>query len=153
MKTTRTMYGFAFAAALSGCTSADDASEFVGSWSYAAGSKTAVDCGQGPFDFPLDGVVETFAESGGVLTKEDSQGCAGLTFTVSGDVASLASSDQSCTIPSAGSNPSAVFAPSAYTFTLSSDGATLTASTTATYTPMGAPSGCAVTGTNALERE
>ena len=139
------------AAALSACTSEDDAAKFVGSWTYDQGAAAHVDCGSGgSFDVPLDTVVETFAESGGKLVKTDSQGCTGLTFTAHAALASLAASGQSCTIPASGQNPSATFAPSAYTFAFANE--KLTATVTATYTPQGAAAGCAVTGTNTLSR-
>jgi hypothetical protein len=98
-------------------------------------------------------VVETFVESNGLLVKHDSQGCAGLEFSVSGDEARLSAPGQSCTIPASGSNPSATFAPSSYSFTISRDHATLVQSLSATYTPSGAPSGCTVTAANSLTRK
>src|SRR6185312_3516258 len=96
---------------LSGCTADGAANSFVGSWDYAPGSTATVDCGGQSSSVPFDTVVETFEESDGLLVKHDSQGCTGLQFAVSGDVASLSEAGQSCTIPAAGSSPSATFAP------------------------------------------
>ena len=145
---------FVFAALVAGCTSSDDAaSRFVGSWAYKAGSTASVDCGGMTSAVPFDTVVETFAEQDGRLVKTDSQGCAGLEFSVSGDVASLSSAGQSCMIPASGNNPAATFAPSSYSFTISSDHDTLTESLTASYTPAGSPSSCTVTAANTLERK
>jgi hypothetical protein len=96
-------------------------------------------------------VVETFVESGDELVKHDSQGCAGLEFSVDGDVASLDGAGQSCMIPANGSTPAATFAPSAYVFTLGADG-TMTATVTASYTLAGSPA-CMVEGTNTLKAQ
>jgi hypothetical protein len=133
-----------------GCTSNDPAAQFVGSWHYAAGSIATVTCDGSASTVPFDTVVETFTESNGELTKTDSQGCAGLMFDVSGDVASLSSSGQSCTIPASGSTPSALFAPSIYSFTL--DDSMLTEALTAAYTISGAPA-CTVTAANSLTKQ
>jgi hypothetical protein len=150
----RTIHHFMLAAALAGCTTnADTTAKFVGSWKYNAGSTVAVDCGQGPSEVPFDTIVETFAETGGLLAKSDSQGCTGLEFTVASHVASLSAAGQSCVIPANASSPSATFAPSTYTFTLSRDETTLAESLSATYTQAGSPSGCAVTAANTLTRE
>ena len=140
------------AAALGACTT-DDAAKFVGSWAYESGSTVQVDCGSGPSSIPFDTIVETFAESGGKLVKADNQGCVGLAFVAHGDVASLAAAGESCTIPASGSTPSAVFAPASYTFTLNESGTALAESLTASYTPDGSPSACAVTATNVLARK
>jgi len=144
---------FTVAALLSGCTSANPAARFAGSWGYEPGSTATVVCGGGSSSVPFDTVVETFVESGGLLVKHDSQGCTGLEFAVSGAVASLSSAGQSCTIPASGSNPQATFAPSSYSFTISADDATLTESLTASYTPSGSSSSCTVTAANMLTRE
>jgi hypothetical protein len=136
----------------SGCTSDDAEAKFVGSWDYETGSTATVDCGGQSSSVPFDTVVETFAESDGLLVKHDSQGCTGLEFSVSGNVASLSEAGQSCTIPASGSNPSALFAPTQYSFTISADGATLTESLTADYTPSGT-STCTVTAANTLTRD
>ena len=138
------------AGVVSGCGNQDDAAKFVGAWAYSAGAKVAVNCGGTLFDAPLDTVVETFSESGSLLIKNDSQGCAGLRFVAAGDAASLSGAMQSCTIPANGMTPSATFAPSAYTFTLSGD--RLTATVTASYTPSGS-SACSVNGSNTLTRK
>jgi hypothetical protein len=139
------------ASALTACTT-DDTADFVGAWRYAPGSTVAVDCGGGAMDVPFDTIVETFAESGGRLEKSDSQGCTGLVFAVDGRVAKLAGAGESCAIPANGDNPGATFAPSAYSFTLSDDGKSLTEALTAAYTPDGAPAACAVTAHNMLTR-
>ncbi|HEY1559108.1 MAG TPA: hypothetical protein VGF94_30010 [Kofleriaceae bacterium] len=139
------------AALVAGCTSDDPAAKFVGSWDYAPGSTATVDCGGSSSSVPFDTVVETFTESHGLLVKTDSQGCAGLELDVTGDVASLSSAGQSCTIPAAGSSPSATFAPTTYSFTLGGD-STLTEALTASYTPSGA-SACTVTAANTLTKE
>ena len=144
---------FTIAALLSGCTSEDAAARFAGSWGYESGSMAAVVCGGMSSSVPFDTVVETFVESGGLLVKHDSQGCTGLEFAVSGNVASLSSAGQSCTIPANGSNPSATFAPSSYSFTISADHATLAQSLTASYTPSGSSSSCTVTAANMLTRK
>jgi hypothetical protein len=149
----RYMRHFMLASALTACATTDDGAKFVGSWAYDSGSTVAVDCGQGAMNVPFDTIVETFSEAHGGLTKSDSQGCAGLEFAVRGDVANLRDAGQSCSIPANGSSPAATFAPSAYTFTLSPDGTTLTETLAATYTPDGSPSGCSVTAANTLMRE
>jgi len=144
---------FTIAALLSGCTSDDSAAKFAGSWAYEAGSTATVDCGGTPSSVPFDTVVETFVESNGLLVKHDSQGCTGLEFSVSGNVASLSAAGQSCTIPASGSSPSATFAPSEYTFTISADHKTLEQTLTASYTPSGSPSSCTVTAANVLAKQ
>ncbi len=130
----------------------DDAAKFVGAWAYAAGAKADVTCGTMMFPAAFDTVVETFAESGGMLVKTDSQGCAGLKFAAAGQVATLSSAMQSCTIPANGTSPAATFAPASYTFTMSGDHQTLTAKVAASYTPMG-QAACSVAGTNTLTKK
>jgi hypothetical protein len=130
------------------CTSNDDAmAKFVGSWAYAPGSTASLDCDGSASSVPFDTVVETFAEADGLLVKHDSQGCAGLEFAVSGDVASLGATGQSCT------TSSAVFAPSMYSFTIAADASTLTEALTASYTPDGAAAACTVTAANTLAKD
>jgi hypothetical protein len=141
--------------ALMGCGSSaptDEAAKFVGSWAYASGAKVEVTCGPMTFPVALDTVVETFVESGGMLVKTDSQGCAGLEFTASGEVATLGAGMQSCMIPASGMNPAATFSPTSYAFTMSADEKTLSAKVAASYTPMG-QSACSVAGTNTLTRK
>jgi len=150
MKRTGTI-GLLLATAMLGC-GGDDSAKFVGAWAYASSAGVAVSCGGTMFTAPLGTVVETFTESGGLLVKNDSQGCTGLTFVANGSVASLRGAGQSCTIPATAMSPSALFAPSEYTFTLSPDGGSLTAAVTASYTPSGS-SACTVSGSNTLTRK
>ena len=79
---------FMVAALSSGCTSEDPAANFAGSWAYEAGSTATVVCGGMSSSVPFDTVVETFVESNGLLVKHDSQGCMGLEFMISGNMAS-----------------------------------------------------------------
>lgn len=135
------------AAAATGC--ADDPAEgFVGDWTYSAG-EFRVDCGGQQMLVPLDTtLVETIALGDSAdLSKSDSIGCLGVTFDVSGRVASLSPSPQSCEVPGMGTSTA-----DHYTLTLSSDGTTLTAASSGTLLITGAPAACTFTGGGTLIR-
>lgn len=133
--------------AIGGCGGSNDAAKFVGTWVYPSTATASLTCGTSTMPVSLSGNTESFVESDGGLVKTDAQGCTGLEFSVSGDVASLDGAGQSCT------EGTASFAPSAYTFTLGADDATVTAAVgSATYTAPGM-SACTVTASNVLTKQ
>jgi hypothetical protein len=143
---------FALAVTFAGCTSTDANAKFVGSWAYGSSSTVALDCGGQSSSASFAGKVETFAEDDGHLVKHDNQGCMGLVFDVSGDVATLTPAGQSCNIPANGSSPSAVFLGSNYSFTIDVASTSLTEALTGTYTVSGDPT-CSVTASNTLTKQ
>jgi hypothetical protein len=140
-------------AATAACTSdSDAAAKFVGSWAYGSASTVAIDCGGTPSSESFATVVETFVEQDGHLVKHDNQGCTGLVFDVSADVATLSPAGQSCAIPASGTSPAATFLGSSYAFTLDADTMSLAEALIGTYTVSGDPT-CDVTATNTLTRQ
>jgi hypothetical protein len=142
---------FVAIATAAACTS-DSAAKFVGSWAYGSASTVAIDCGGQPSSESFATVVETFVEQDGHLVKHDNQGCTGLVFDVSGDVATLSPAGQSCAIPASGSSPAATFLGSSYRFTIDSETTSLTEALNGTYTVSGDPT-CDVTAANTLTRQ
>ena len=138
---------WAVVVALAGCGGSDDAAKFVGTWAYSSTASASLTCGTTTMPVSLAGNTETFVESDGGLVKSDANGCTGLRFSVTGEVASLEGTGQSCM------EGTASFAPSAYTFTLSSDGRSVTqAIGAATFTSPGMPA-CTATASNVLTKQ
>lgn len=138
-------------AALFAAACTDNAADpFLGDWKYQAG-EFRIDCGGGQvMQFPLnDSLVETFAAGEATdLAKSDTMGCAGITFAVDGNVARLAPSPQSCTIPNMGTSTA-----ESYTFTLGDDDRTLIAASSGSILFPGAPAACAFTGGGTLVKQ
>ncbi len=127
-----------------GCTD-DTTDDFVGTWAYSGGM-FVVDCNGQLMQFPLDATLtETIVlGSDRDLSKSDSMGCADITYDVDGEVASLAPSPQSCTLPMGTSTATS------YTITISDDRDTLTTRSAGTFLATGAPAACTFTGEGTL---
>ncbi len=138
-----------FAGTAGACSTTQPAEPFIGSWAYATGSTFTVTCGTDVMALPADTVVETFvAGSTTDLVKNDSQGCTGQTFNVSGSVASLVNSGHSCDIPGG------VYTANTATFALASDANSMTASLTGTYAPTQAPGTvCTTSASSTLHKQ
>ena len=134
--------------AAAGCAD-DPAEDFLGSWSYSVG-EFRLDCGGQAMQFPLDTtLIETLAlGDSSDLLKSDTIGCLGITFDISGRVASLSPSPQSCQVPGMGTSTA-----DHYTLTLSDDGRTLTAASSGTFLAPGAPGACTFTGGGTLTKQ
>lgn len=137
----------ALSLAAAGCAD-DPAEDFLGSWTYQSG-EFRIDCGGQVMQLPLDtSLVETIDLGAAAdLSKSDSIGCLGITFDISGRVASLSPAPQSCEVPGMGTSTA-----DHYTLTLSSDGQTLTAASSGTFLAPGAPGACTFTGGGTLVR-
>lgn len=146
-----TMFATIFVLGLAASACGDDANDpglFVGTWEYTSG-EFRIDCNGQRMVFPLQaGFTETLLVGTDTdLSKNDNAGCMGITFNVDGNVASLAPSPQSCTLPQMGTSTAET-----YTLTLSADHETLTTASAGTFTPTGAPGACQFAGGGVLTR-
>jgi hypothetical protein len=135
------------AAAAAGCAD-EPAEEFLGTWAFSAGA-FQLDCGGQPMILPIEETVtETFELGTGTdLSKSSNNGCAEMTFDVSGRVARLSPAPQTCTIPGMGMSTA-----DSFTITISSDGEAMTFASTGTFLATGAPAACAYTLDGTLAR-